>query len=477
MSSISSTSKASFLDPTQPFDPLEDGKYSADHPLLLGNGAGKSSLRKKFPLFFSFFLIGISSWLLVTGIFTECNVLVYNKISPEGKNIFAASDLAIEMGNVVPFMLVVYFSNFLDKNIKSIVGAVIVFEIFTALFLAFAYNKIVADSSILFLVGGFFSGVGGSTSMMCYFAFSSQYGSTAITALSTGIGTTGLIGLSLGIAQGANSPPVHYSPFVYFVCMAAIISLSLIGYWIARTKLKKPNDLLLKSSLLDQHNPDEIIQFPDDSEDDLRNLMRRSSSNASTAVWDDNYNQLFAPKGSCFDNFFSAIIPPIVKGFKENIMARPSPFLAIYISCLTEFGVPSILPFLIPSSLEKTGASFWMTFFFLTGSIGGRILTSIWSYRNFAVLNCIQTGLFIYLIAICSLQRSNSNAIVPLPISFFLMFLLSFVHGFIVTEVFQVVSDSKILSSWAGLSNQAGALSGSLITFAIVQMGLFKKVS
>ena len=56
------------------------------------------------------------------------------------------------------------------------------------------------------------------------------------------------------------------------------------------------------------------------------------------------------------------------------------------------------------------------------------------------------------------------------------MFLLSFVHGFIVTEVFQSVSDSKILSSWAGLSNQAGALSGSVITFIIVQMGLFKKV-
>ena len=59
--------------------------------------------------------------------------------------------------------------------------------------------------------------------------------------------------------------------------------------------------------------------------------------------------------------------------------------------------------------------------------------------------------------------------------SFLLMFLLSFVHGFIVTEVFQSVSDSKILSSWAGLSNQAGALSGSVITFIIVQMGLFKK--
>ena len=114
-------------------------------------------------------------------------------------------------------------------------------------------------------------------------------------------------------------------------------------------------------------------------------------------------------------------------------------------------------------------------FLFLTGSIGGRILTSIVSYRNFLVLNSVQTGLFVYLIVVASLQGSNTDCVVPIPISFFLMFMLSFVHGFIVTEVFQCVSDNKTMSSWAGLSNQAGALSGSLITFTIVQMGLFKE--
>lgn len=474
-SSSSSPSKTSFLDPTSPFDPLDKNNYSGN-PLLEGGNGRSSSFKKKIPTLISFFLIGISSWLLVTGIFTECNVLA--KTAPEGKKIFAASDLAIEMGNIVPFILVVYFSKFLDKNINGIVAFVILFDIFTALFLAFTYNKIVNNSSILFLIGCFFSGVGGSTSMMCYFAFSSQYGSTAITALSTGIGATGLIGLSLGIAQGANKPPVRYPPSIYFICMSIVIFFSLIGYFAAKTKLRSinsnTNNSMLKSSLLEEDDPDEIIRFEDDADDELNLLMRRSSSNASTAAWNDNYDKLVVSNRSCFKSIFDALVNPVIKGFKENIMSRPSPFIAIYISCLTEFGVPSILPYLIPSSLKKTGASFWMTFFFLTGSIGGRILTSVWSYRNFAVLNTIQTALFIYLIVICSLQRFDSEPIVQLPISFLLMFLLSFVHGFIVTEVFQSVSDSKILSSWAGLSNQAGALSGSVITFIIVQMGLFK---
>eukprot|EP00944_MAST-04C_sp_MAST-4C-sp1_P010478 g10478.t1 len=307
--------------------------------------------------------------------------------------------------------------------------------------------------------------------MMCYFAFASNYGSVAITSLSTGIGFTGLIGLMFGIIQGYK-PPVVYSPMIYFCCLAVIFVFSFVGYICAVKKKDRHNEKdLLSNSLLDKFDPDEIILFNEDTDDEMKKLMRRSTS-------EDIFDQRSYQDYSIHDStkgFFFGLLNPIMRGVKSNIMPRPSPFIAIYISCLTEFGVPSILPYLIPCSLQKTGASFWMTFFFLTGSIGGRILTSIVSYRNFLVLNSVQTGLFVYLIVVASLQGSEADGIVPIPISFFLMFMLSFVHGFIVTEVFQCVSDNKTMSSWAGLSNQAGALSGSLITFTIVQMGLFKE--
>ena len=120
---------SSFLDPTQPFDPLDKGNYESDQ---------KSNSRATYIFhIMSFFLIGTSSWLLVTGIFTECNVLVNEKISPEGRRIFAASDLAIELGNIAPFILVVYFSKFLSRNISKLVAGVIILDILTALFLAF----------------------------------------------------------------------------------------------------------------------------------------------------------------------------------------------------------------------------------------------------------------------------------------------------------------------------------------------------
>ena len=94
---------------------------------------------------------------------------------------------------------------------------------------------------------------------------------------------------------------------------------------------------MLKSSLLEEDDPDEIIRFEDDADDELNLLMRRSSSNASTAAWNDNYDKLVVSNRSCFKSIFDALVNPVVKGFKENIMSRPSPFIAIYISCLTEF--------------------------------------------------------------------------------------------------------------------------------------------
>ena len=163
-----------------------------------------------------------------------------------------------------------------------------------------------------------------------------------------------------------------------------------------------------------------------------------------------------------------------VEGFKRVVLERPSPFLAIYLSCVTEFGIPAILPYFIPCVYRNNGMSFWMTFCFLTGSIGGRILTAVRSYRNFAILQMVQTMFFAYLVIVASLQTNiHDRYVVPLPVSLTCMFMLSFTHGYIVTEVFQSVSDSTEMSSWAGLINQAGALTGSFLLFIIVHIGVF----
>ena len=113
---------------------------------------------------------------------------------------------------------------------------------------------------------------------MCYFAFASNYGSVAITSLSTGIGFTGLIGLTLGIIQGYK-PPVVYSPMIYFCCLAIIFVFSFVGYIIAVKKKDRQNEKdLLSNSLLDKFDPDEIVLFNEDTDDEMKKLMRRSTS-------------------------------------------------------------------------------------------------------------------------------------------------------------------------------------------------------
>ena len=63
-------------------------------------------------------------------------------------------------------------------------------------------------------------------------------------------------------------------------------------------------------------------------------------------------------------------------------------------------------------------------------------------------------------------------------LTFCLMLLFSFFHGFIVTTVFEHARREEtrggMLSSTTGLCNQAGALCGSLLSFVLVAIGIVK---
>ena len=64
---------------------------------------------------------------------------------------------------------------------------------------------------------------------------------------------------------------------------------------------------------------------------------------------------------------------------------------------------------------------------------------------------------------------------IPVPISIVVIGLGSAIHGYIVTEVFQAcreAENSARTSAIAGLSNQLGALFGSVAVFVLVKVGL-----
>ena len=459
--------KQDSLDETAPFDPL-------DH---VGSGwGGDQAPRLGWTGSVLFGCIGMATWLLTSGIFTEDNQL--KRELPEGNRIFANSDVSLEMGNIIPAIFVLYFSRTLKNNINKVVLLVLLGNVFTGLFIAFFYHITAGSTSWCFLVGSFMAGASGSLSMVSFFAFASNFGSSAIAALSTGIGLTGFIALMVGIAQDLNTPPVKFGVSVYFLSLTGVVLLSIGAYTLIITQFRgntrdpsDPSSSLLprkggkmRSSLLasmDQDPDDEIIMYDELNVDSPVRLQNTSVDRTEAR--------------SCAAIAHEYIVAPPVDGFRRVVASRPYVFFAIFLSCLTEFGVPSMLPFLIPCNHRNEGLGFWMTFCFLTGSIGGRVLTALKSYRKFGVLNTLQTFFFIVLITVAALQRNEwETYVVPLPLSLACMFLLSFVHGYIVTEVFQSVADDTEMSTWAGLINQAGALSGSFCFFMIVSAGVFE---
>ena len=148
--------------------------------------------------------------------------------------------------------------------------------------------------------------------------FASNYGSVAITSLYRNW-LYCLIGLTLGIIQGYK-PPVVYSPMIYFCCLAIIFVFSFVGYIIAVKKKDRQNEKdLLSNSLLDKFDPDEIVLFNEDTDDEMKKLMRRSTSED---IFDERGYQDHSIYGST-KGFFSRLLNPIMRGVKSNIMPRP----------------------------------------------------------------------------------------------------------------------------------------------------------
>ena len=73
------------LDPTAPFDPYDHDTAKQNKIGFLGNAL--------------FVIVGWSTWLLTSGIFTEVNQL--RRVLPEKDKLFADSDFSLELGNII----------------------------------------------------------------------------------------------------------------------------------------------------------------------------------------------------------------------------------------------------------------------------------------------------------------------------------------------------------------------------------------
>jgi hypothetical protein len=369
-------------------------------------------------------------------------------------------------------------------------------------------------TSLFALLAAWLSGAVGSTSMVAFFNFAAQYGPDAISATSVGIGACGLVTNVLGIAQGlprlkdrgkSNSshagngstrgshsgsglPVVAsssswavqvssassddaggddgllFGPSIFFLAVGAWLILSAGAILLTKLRccaLSVPNG---HAALSDRK------EGSGSSSSRLRAQLR-DAEGADVAVnataplpvglleeGQDRQDGV-GKKGLAFiDSALSAL--------REN----PGPMAAIFLSCLTQFAMPGLVPYLVPCGSDHASNSFWVTLFYLTGSLLGRIVTVAFHCERFTLLNTVQTSGLVYAIIVTRMT-------VPLPVwvSIIVITAFSSVHGYIVTEVIHIVGTSAQKSAVGGLMNQFGALTGSLCTFLLVKMAVIVK--
>ena len=144
--------------------------------------------------------MGASAWLLVSGVFAAA---VWElKESPESYALFSHLDVAVQVPNVVPAALVLLTpEGWLAAHAKHCCAGLLALGVADAIWLAFASTVRTERTSVGMLVGAACGGLIGTTAMVAFFPFAAaRHGPRSITALSAGIGCSGLVAQVFGAA-------------------------------------------------------------------------------------------------------------------------------------------------------------------------------------------------------------------------------------------------------------------------------------
>ena len=188
--------------------------------------------------FLLFFMLGLSSWFVVSAIFSEIPLLV--QLLLEAEAVGSTLDLCVNIGNIVPLLLVI----FQRKSGKSGDTLIIFLSCITNIAVSFAMifmfptsSPSTRSSSLSLIIVTTLAGIVGNTSMVTLFPYVRPFGPAAITALSSGIGACGLVAQLLSTAQsvgrtraagdGTLHPDPTFSLQAMFACVCACSFLSL----------------------------------------------------------------------------------------------------------------------------------------------------------------------------------------------------------------------------------------------------------
>lgn len=418
------------------------------------------------------FTIGLSSWLLVSGVFAAA--VWHIDTAPEGYTLFAHLDVAVQSPNVVPALLVLTSPNdFVSRRCVPIAAALLVLGVLCAAWLTAASDLRTSTASIGLLIGAVAGGVVGSTSMSVFFPLAASTRATnrvaisrSISAVSAGVGTCGVVAQTLSGAK--------VSGWGYFGVLLALQLLGLLS--LAALVLKRRVGAAPGCSALAGEPTDDVA---------LSDATSAKSFGSESIVHAhiESFNRVLDPfatgagggatsgaSGCCY-----GVRPFLVRWAVRHVSGAKSAgygsLAAICASCILEFGMPGLLPYLGPRGDKP--ALFWLTFSWAVTSVFGRALaaTRALGRRGLIAANALQLLILVGAVA-CAATQSPP----PLWLSLPLILVFSILHGLVVTSVYVWASANGTAgTTYAGLANQGGALVGSLLTLLLVSSGLISE--
>lgn len=399
---------------------------------------------------FAFLFMGASSWLLVSAVFAAA--VWETQEAPESYALFAHLDVAVEVANVLPAVLVLFTrEGWPSEHSELLCALLLTLGVADASWLALASSLRSEHASLGMLIGAAGSGLVGTTAMVSFFPFAAaRRGRSSIAQLSAGVGCSGLIAQVFAAASHGGTA---FGSRTYFCVVGAwqLAGALAFGYLLATRRGREEAA---------------------DSPRCCHELQLRALSSSSAGYPTDGLRQSPLSEGvaGAAMGGVQGLVRSWVRRHQRGMaLAGHASLLGVALSCVLEFAMPGLLPFLCAAG-DKS-ALFWLTALWNVMSIVGRLAASVRVLTWFAPSNGVQALILGGAIACATIEW-----VPPLALSLASVASFSALHGLVVTSAF--VSAGKHGHEgtvYAGLANQAGALLGSLLTMLLVSTGLVVK--
>jgi hypothetical protein len=294
----------------------------------------------------------------------------------------------------------------------------------------FCWSWSISGRSLGLMIGAFISGIVGCTMMLVVWSFTSRYRTIYTSALSGGLGLSGLFPSIVAIAQNAGSSPT-FSPQWYF-CFCLFVMFLSLACLLFVINTAKGQSLLRR--------------IPTSVKIDGSTMSINQSSQAAVSP---------QPLSAVFRTAFLPI------------------FHQLWTSLVVYFALPGLPPYVFSQDYLR-----FAYLAFMIANTSGRIFAGKFITKRFSVLNSLQTIILCYFISVaCQVE------FVPHPEYSLLsaMFIFAGVNGYTTTLCYVDAAEragqeyAPKVCRWVAIAEQTGSLCGQLMCTAVIACGLLGK--